>query len=176
MSYRVDRSKDRKVWLAWGMAILFCLVVGAIRVASPEQKPIAEAQSLTAQPLPASQAASVFSQHGNQFLNPGFEDGKAPWFSMPTWKTDFSLSTQTVHSGMQSAVLTLDSRRPDHPRGSQLCGVVQEINPPTFPEEIAGYYAVTHWQQGTPKQYVQFVVGVLGAKNIPPSAAQAGNH
>jgi hypothetical protein len=46
-------------------------------------------------------------------------------------------------------------------------GVVQEVSPDHFPEVLSGNYYVDDWTKGTPKQYLQFVVIVFGATNLP---------
>ena len=111
----------------------------------------------------------------NLFSTPGFEEGRDPWFSKESWGTSFSLSDREAHSGERSALLEM---RSDVEGGIsvRVYGVVQEIAPEQFSEVISGYYCVGRWQQGTPTQYLQFVVIVHDAENIPPEVASATNH
>lgn len=112
----------------------------------------------------------------NQFQNANFEEGYGPWCSLgtPAWGPPFSLSTAQAHSGQRSALLEL--RSGDDARSAQVYGVVTEIAPEEFPEVLSGYYYVDGWEQGTAKQYMQFVVIVWEADNIPPEIAVATNH
>ncbi len=112
----------------------------------------------------------------NLFANPGFEEGEEPWFSLRTegWGTAFSLSSDDPRSGATSALLELRSEDDLDP--ARVYGVVQEVSPDEFPEVLSGYYRVGRWEQGTPKQYLQFVVIVSEADNIPPEVAAATNH
>jgi hypothetical protein len=93
----------------------------------------------------------------NLFTNPGFERGRDPWFSLASdpWGTPFTVSAGEAHSGSGSAYLQLRSADGGPVR---VYGVVQEITPKQFPEVVSGNYYVANWQQGTPKQYLQFVV------------------
>jgi hypothetical protein len=112
---------------------------------------------------------------GNVFANPGFEEGREPWFSIdsPAWGPPFELSTDRARSGASSALLELRSEQGGPAR---VYGVVQEVAPDELPETISGSYFVDRWEQGTPKQYLQFVVIVWGAANAPREVAQVGNH
>ncbi len=109
------------------------------------------------------------------FGNPSFENGREPWFSLETeaWGRPFSVSQQQARSGASSALLEL---RSSDGGATRIYGAVQEIAPTEFPEVLSGYYYVDRWEQGTPKQYLQFVVIVFEAGNIPPEAAGANNH
>jgi len=111
----------------------------------------------------------------NLFLTPSFEEGRDPWFSKESWGTSFSLSDREARSGEWSALLELRSNV-EGGISVRVYGVVQEIAPEQFPEMISGYYCVDRWQQGTPTQYLQFVVIVHDAENIPPEVASATNH
>ncbi len=114
---------------------------------------------------------------GNALQNPGFEAGGGPWTSLSTreWGRAFTVSEQQAHSGSNSAYLQL---RSEDGGPTKVYGVVQELPPGQFPETLSGYYYVERWQQGTAKQYLQFVVIVNGAANIPAAvtALQANNH
>lgn len=107
------------------------------------------------------------SGDGNLFVNPGFEGDAsgAPWFSLdePAWGAPFSVSDRQAHEGGRSALLEL---RPDGDATS-VVGVVQELAPGGMPELLSGAYYVERWEPGTPKQYVQAVVIVIGAENAP---------
>jgi hypothetical protein len=105
--------------------------------------------------------------HGNLFANPSFEQGREPWVSLSTepWGSPFSLSSETAHTGTHSAFLEM---RATADAGTRVWGVVQEMSPEEFPELISGYYRVGQWTRGTSVQYLQFVVVVFGATNMPP--------
>jgi hypothetical protein len=113
----------------------------------------------------------------NLFVNPSFEEGAGPWCSLSTeaWGAPFSVSTNRAHAGASSAFLEL---RSEEEVDTRVLGVVSETAPAEFPELISGYYYVDHWEQGTPKQYLQIVVIVWDAANIPQEAAALGatNH
>jgi hypothetical protein len=106
---------------------------------------------------------------GDLFVNPSFEEGDQPWFSMTStsqgWGTPFSVSDAAAHSGKDSAYLMM--RAGTEATGPEVFGVVQEIEPAQFPEVLSGYYYVKDWVRGTPKQYLQFVVIVIGATGLP---------
>jgi hypothetical protein len=103
------------------------------------------------------------------FVNPSFEDGDQPWFSLTStsqgWGTPFTVSDAEAHSGKHSAYLEM--RAGTEATGPQVFGVVQEITPAQFPEELSGYYRVDDWVRGTEEQYLQFVVIVFGATGLP---------
>ncbi len=111
----------------------------------------------------------------NAFANPGFEDGTDPWISLDTaaWGTPFTDSDRQAQSGEQSALLELRSALGGSAR---VFGVVQEISPNELPQTISGYYCVERWKKGTPVQYLQFVVIVFDAENIPPEFAGVANN
>jgi len=104
------------------------------------------------------------SDDGNLLLNAGFEDGDAPWFSLNE-EAAFAVSSDLGHSGEASALLRM--RDPPEQTGAKVYYLIQEVTPDSFPEEVSGYYRVEHWQRGTPKQYLQFVVIAFGADNLP---------
>jgi len=119
--------------------------------------------------------ASAPPLEGSLFVNPSFEEGEAPWMSLESWGTQFAVSDAVAHSGTHSAFLKLRSEgAEDQP--AHVFGVEQELTPDTFPDVVSGYYHVDRWEQGTPKQYMQFVVIVFGSDNIPPEVAPAPNH
>lgn len=103
----------------------------------------------------------------NLFVNPGFELGEQPWFSMSTqaWGSPFRVSDAVAHSGQHSALLEMSAA--SGATGDRVFGVVQEIIPGQFPELLSGYYWVEDWARGTEKQYLQFVVIVMGATGLP---------
>lgn len=113
----------------------------------------------------------------NLFLNPGFEEGAQPWCSLDSeaWGKPFSVSQARARSGSSSALLEL---RSEDGGTTKVYGVVQELSPSQFPELLSGYYYVDRWEKGTPKQYLQFVVIVDGADNIPREVVEiaANNH
>jgi hypothetical protein len=104
---------------------------------------------------------------GNLFANPGFEEGEGPWFSMTTeaWGPPFRVSDAAAHSGRQSALLAM--RGAPEAAGAKVFGVVQEVAPAELPELVSGYYRVQDWVRGTEKQYLQFVVIVIGPTGLP---------
>ena len=114
----------------------------------------------------------------NLFGNASFEAGQEPWFSLDTaaWGKPFATSKAQALSGTSSGLLELDSSEGDASGGARVYGIVQEISPGEFPEVLSGNYYVDRWEKGTPKQYLQFVVIVFSAKNIPPGVAPATNH
>ncbi|MGB6896754.1 MAG: hypothetical protein WBF37_12540 [Dehalococcoidia bacterium] len=115
-------------------------------------------------PSPPSGGAAVSE---NLFLNPDFEEGEQPWFSMTTqaWGPPFEVSGSAADSENQSALLQM--RAGPEAAGARVFGVVQEITPEHFPELVSGYYRVEDWARGAEKQYVQFVVIVFEASNTP---------
>lgn len=139
------------------------------------KKPTTLPPALLIQPSPRLITKEVASSSGNFIQNPGFEDNPLTWFSMPSWNTQFELSSKQVHSGTQSALLQFDSDTASSQSG-EIHGVVQEILPGKFPEKISGWYYVEDWETHTAHQYLQFVVIVFDAKNIPPMAASSKNH
>ncbi len=112
---------------------------------------------------------------GNLFANPSFEEGVEPWISLTTaaWGKPFSVSQMQARGGANSALLEL---RSEEGGAARVYGVVHEIEPEEFPEVLSGYYYVDRWERGTPKQYLQFVVIVFEASNIPRGAGVATNH
>lgn len=109
---------------------------------------------------------------GNLFLNPGFELDRDPscdsdslgcWFSLKP--PNFIASEDVAQSGNASALLQM--REGTDAEGAKVFYLVQELNPDEFPEVISGYYRVENWQRGTLKQYLQFVVIVFAAENVP---------
>ena len=114
------------------------------------------------------------ASQGNAFGNPSIEEGAEPWCSLTTaaWGKPFSVSRAQAHSGASSARLELRSAEGGSAR---VYGVVQELVTEEFPDVFSGYYYVDRWQQGTAKQYLQFVVIVFNAAN-QPAEVQAPNH
>jgi len=103
----------------------------------------------------------------NLFPDASFEQGGELWFSLdtPAWGSPFRLTDSEAHRGRQSALLEM--RAGPGATGSEVFGVVQEIAPEEFPELLSGYYRVEDWVKGTRKQYLQFVVIVWGAADLP---------
>jgi hypothetical protein len=97
----------------------------------------------------------------NFFVNSSFEFGKDPWFALSSKQWEgFSITTHYAQEGKHSAYLAL--RADSGTEGSKVFGLIQEVSPKKFPKKISGYYRVEHWQRGTAKQYLQFVVIVQG--------------
>jgi len=104
----------------------------------------------------------------NLFQNGGFESGYAPWVPLTPQEGSVppKVTSARAHSGKEAALLMLSATPED--TGSNVYGFVQELSPPAeFPEVISGYYRVEGWVRGAPKQYLEFVVAAVGAKNIP---------
>lgn len=112
---------------------------------------------------------------GNLFRNGSFEEGSEPWCSLDSsaWGTPFSISDERAFVGDQSALLQLRSGDGGEAR---VYGVVQAVAGDEFPETLSAEYFVERWEQGTPIQYLQAVVIVWGAENVPQEVAGVGNH
>jgi len=112
---------------------------------------------------------------GNLFGNGGFEEGAESWCSLDSsaWGTPFSISDAQAFAGDQSALLQL---RSDDGGEVRVYGVTQEVASDGFPETLSAEYFVERWEQGSPIQYLQAVVIVWGADNVPPEVAGVGNH
>lgn len=100
---------------------------------------------------------------GNLLANPGFEEGRDPWFSLRP--PQFLLTDELANSGGHSAHLPL--RGEPNEDGHKIIYLVQELAADEFPEVISGYYRVENWNKGTPLQYIQFVIVVFDAQGIP---------
>lgn len=122
-------------------------------------------------PSPAATADPACSSlppdaEGNVLQNGGIEEGSSPWASLAAaeWGTPFTVSQAQARSGASSAYLKLRSADGG---ATKVYGLTQDITPAQLPEMLAGYYFVENWEQGTPKQYLQAVVIVHEADNIP---------
>ncbi len=113
---------------------------------------------------------------GNLFANGGFEEGRAPWFSLESkvWGPPFERSDQRAANGSYSARLLASSLAAPAKR-THICGVIQEIRPDTFPRVLRGRYCANLWDKGSDDLYVQMVVVVFGADNPPPGLEQVTN-
>jgi hypothetical protein len=137
--------------------------IGPVATATPGQiGPVAT-------PTPGQNGPTATTTSGQDlFVNPGFENGIDPWFSIANdvaWGTPVQASAAEAHSGKQSALLQM--RAGNNDTGAKVFGAVQEITPKEFPELISGYYRVDSWVRGTPKQYIQFVVIVFNPGGLP---------
>jgi len=107
----------------------------------------------------------------NLFINPGLEDGSEPWLAMtaavnPDPEVHFVRTEEVAHSGKASALLQM--RDPAEEQGdAKVYYLVQEVTPAEFPEVVRGYYRVGHWNKGTTRQYLQFVVIAFASDNAP---------
>jgi hypothetical protein len=114
---------------------------------------------------------------GNAFQNGGFESERDPWTSLTTstWGRRFEVSQRKAHSGSNSAYLQL---RSGDGGATRVYGVVQEFSPGQLPDTLSGYYYVDRWEKNTPRQYLQFVIIVNNATNIPKEVTNLGasNH
>ena len=106
------------------------------------------------------------SSGGNELRNPGLEDGKAGWESLTdeTWFPSYDLG-DIAHGGTHSVLLRMRGGETQEP--VLIHGVIQEVTPSQWPEEVRAYYRVEGWQRGTAKQYVQAIVMAWGADNVP---------
>lgn len=121
-------------------------------------------------------SAPVVPSAGSLFANPSFEQGSEPWISLDTqaWGPPFQVSDGQSVEGSHSAALSL---RSDDGGSARIYGVVQEISPDEFPQTLSGYYCVARWEKGTSRQYLQFVVIVFDAANLPAEiGGQANNY
>lgn len=157
----------RRMLLSWPVAAFALSIVALVFAACSDSERVGLG---CGQPSPDPPDAE-----GNLFVNPGFEDGADPWFSMDSWGTNFSVSGDRARSGANSAYLRLRSEDPPF-EPVRVYGVVQELCPETFPQVVRGHYFVDRWEKGTPIQYLQFVAIVLNADNIPAEVAPATNH
>jgi hypothetical protein len=98
----------------------------------------------------------------NVFQNPGLEEGRDPWFSLR--EPEFTLSEDIARTGEASALLQMRADPQEEAKGFYL---VQEVTPGQIPEVLSGHYQVTAWTPGTRLQYLQVVVIVFGADNLP---------
>ena len=152
-------------WPIWFVPLLLLAIAGC----AGDERQVSCADSASTSPAASQQ---------NLLSNPSFEAGRGPWFSLETegWGTPFSVSTAAARSGASSALLEVRSDAVAGAGPVRVFGVVQELRPPDFPEVLSGYYCVERWEQGTPKQYLQSVVIVHAARNIPAEVASATNH
>lgn len=114
-------------------------------------------------PSPTTGPSSPTASEGNVFQNPGFEDGREPWYSINP--PSFVLSDELPHAGQASALLEM--RAEPQVEGTKVFYLVQEVAPQEFPEVISGDYRVSKWVRGTRLQYLQFAVIAFGANNLP---------
>ena len=135
------------------------LSLAALLTLACDAAPLPQTRALP--PLPRWDASS------NLLANASFETGRAPWFSLaefdtPRWR-DFAVSSEYARSGRQAALLRLHSEGVSED-GYRIHGAIQDHLGPTLPRRLGGYYRVERWQRGTPMQYVQVVVTLLGVR------------
>ena len=159
-------ATHRLSWLVLAAGVLIFLA-SCSGGEAPSASVCAAAPDLTPTPDPAN----------DLFANPSFEEGPQPWFSLTTeaWGRAFTVGQTEAHSGSSSAYLQL---RSSDGGDTRVYGVAQEIAPNEFPHVLSGYYCVERWHKNTPRQYLQFVVIINNAQNIPPEVTQLGasNH
>ena len=147
--------------------LAFVLLVGGILAACGGEAGEEPTSMPTATPAPPVSGPCVpqvpIEGQANLFRNPGFESGEEPWCVIHPPK--FKVSQKLSHSGQSSALLQM--RVPAEAAGTKVYYLVQELVLQEFPEFLSGYYRVEKWTRGTPKQYLQFVVIVFGATNLP---------
>ncbi|MCW5775549.1 MAG: hypothetical protein KIS87_03765 [Phycisphaeraceae bacterium] len=123
--------------------------------------------------------ARVPQPDGNWFVNASFEDGPDPWWSFaaenPLAWSHFSVTDERARSGRASALLDMDSARYNDP-SVRIYGVIQEVASITTPEKLSGWYRVEGWERGTRKQYIQVVVIVWNARQLPAGQRGVGNY
>lgn len=139
--------KLRRIFLVVGLGLTLAVLSCGGQEAQPQATPT------TPQPVGG----------GNLFQNPGFEDGRDPWFSLK--EPDFIRVENQANSGNASALLQM--RDPPEAEGAKVYYLVQEIEPKEFPEVVKGFYRVENWKKETRKQYLQFVVIAFGVDNLP---------
>lgn len=137
--------------------------------------PIAHAKS---QPTPPpSDAIEAKTERTNLVRNGSFEEGQEPWFSFaernPISWGGFEISDARARTGTKSARLLLDSTGNNRP--TRIHGVIQEFKSEFAPERLTGFYLVDEWQRGTPKQYIQVVVILWGARDPSGTVRTANN-
>ena len=121
--------------------------------------------SPTASPSPA---ATGTEPVGNLLVNPGFEEGDDPWYTIVE-ESGFEVTTELPHEGDHSALLRMDD--PLSAEGGKVYYLVQEITPEEFPDVVEGFYRVENWHRGTLRQYVQFVIIAFGPSNFPTTVS-----
>jgi hypothetical protein len=107
---------------------------------------------------------------GNLFVNPGFEDGAEPWYTIVD-EAGFTVTGELAHGGANSAVQHMNDPTEASGQG-KVYYLVQEIDPAELPEIVEGYYRVENWRRGTPLQYLQFVIIAFEPKNFDLTLAQ----
>ena len=164
------------MYLRAGLVMLLAVLLAVATACGDEEAPPETPAATEAPPgtvLPSPDGAPATPPLGrgpaeeNLFRNPGFEDGEEPWFSLGTaaWGEPFRVSQDAARSGENSAALELAGEPATG--GTKIIGVVQEIAPSEFPEVLSGYYRVSAWKRGAVSQYLQFVVIVWDAQNLP---------
>ncbi len=138
----------------WSIIALALVVVATACADTPE--PLRAAAPCGDGPHPPPPTDNVFG-------NPGFEEGSDPWCYLKP--PPFILSDDVAHSGNASARLPLQADESEE--GNKIAYLVQEVKLEEWPEVLSGNYRVENWNRGTEKQYLQFVVIVFGADNLP---------
>jgi hypothetical protein len=108
----------------------------------------------------------------NLLVNPGFEEGAAPWITLSE-ASGFEVSAERAQSGSSSAHLRMRDTAEDSGTGgthSKVYYLVQEIAPAEMPDTICGFFRVENWKRGSRHQYVQFVVIAIAPDNFPTSS------
>jgi hypothetical protein len=99
---------------------------------------------------------------GNQLQNPGFEDGVEGWGQMQDvhW-IGFEAVDEPIHSGHQAARMLLSWQPGDREKPISAGGAVQEISPSRFPDRLAGWYRVDHWENPSDQTLLYLDVAVV---------------
>lgn len=155
-------------WVPWASTSLPARAIPTLALAGwltacdvPDPLPPPSAPTFVSKVSPVYPAKTGFlptekSTGDNFLLNPSFERGFEPWFAMlaPNWRPSY-LAEKPVQTGSRAACVRL---RPLEGKPVCIHGIVQDLTPSEFPRRFAGWYFVTHWEQGWSNQYIQVVV------------------
>jgi hypothetical protein len=145
-------------WLL--LAVLACSEQAPGPAPAPAQETPAQTQA------PAADSPEVAPQRiGNQLINPGFEDGEDGWGDMQgTRWIGFEIVDEPVHSGEYAARMLITWQPGDREKPISARGAVQEISPSRFPDRLAGWYRVDHWENPSDQTllYLDVAVGAVG--------------
>lgn len=125
-------------------------------------------------------AGEKWREAGNLLRDPSFEMHEAQppaWFSFaeknPVSWGPFAIAEEMPRTGERSALLELDSEK--FGGKTRIHGVIQEFKSAHAPEEVSGWYRVEGWERGAPKQYLQVVVILWGARDPTGQVRGASN-
>jgi hypothetical protein len=130
---------------------------------APAQPAAAAIQAPAVDP-PAAAAPAI----GNQLKNPGFERGTAPWGELGNARwVGFDIADDPVHSGRHAANLLLSWQPGEREKPISARGAIQDITPSRFPDRLAGWYRVEHWESPSAPTlvYLDVAVAAVGDPN-----------